>query len=86
MIKLLKAGFFRLKKEVIFWLFIFLTIGIAGFTLFQNIDQSREIIIDKLLNQYIMYIGLLISIFVSIFVGKEHSEGIIRNKIMVRSQ
>ena len=29
MIKLLKAGFFRLKKDIIFWLFIFLTIGVA---------------------------------------------------------
>lgn len=79
MIKLLKAGFFRLKKDVVFWLFIFLTIGLAIFTLFRH----EETKLDVLINEFIMYIGLLIAIFVSIFVGKEYSQGIIRNKIIV---
>lgn len=82
MIKLLKAGFFRLKKDIIFWLFIFLTIGIAFFTVFRYIS-IENIKLDRVVNEYIMYIGLFIAIFVSIFVGKEHSEGIIRNKIIV---
>lgn len=84
MIKLLKAGFFRLKKDVVFWLFIFLSIGITGYTLFR-LTSSEDIILDKIINDYIMYIGLFIAIFVSIFVGKEYSQGIIRNKIIVRS-
>ena len=82
MIKLLKAGFFRLKKDVIFWLFVFLTIGIAGFSLFRY-TSNEGVYLDKILNEFIMYIGLFIAIFVSIFVGKEHSQGIIRNKIIV---
>ena len=82
MIKLLKAGFFRLKKDVIFWLFIFLTIGMAGFTLFRYLSVEGTYL-DKILNEFIMYIGLFISIFVSIFVGKEYGQGIIRNKIIV---
>ena len=82
MIKLLKAGFFRLKKDVIFWLFIFLTIGMAGFTLFRYLS-NEEVYLDKILNEFIMYIGLFIAIFVSIFVGKEYGQGIIRNKIIV---
>lgn len=82
MIKLLKAGFFRLKKDVIFWLFIFLTIGIAGFSLFRY-TSNEGVYLDKIVNEFIMYIGLFIAIFVSIFVGKEHSQGIIRNKIIV---
>lgn len=83
--KLLKAGFFRLKKDFIFWLFVFFTIGIVLFTLIRHylsksvVDVSSDIII----NEFVMYIGLFIAIFVSIFVGKEHSEGIIRNKIIV---
>lgn len=83
MYKLLKAGFFRLKKDIIFWLFIFLTIGIAGITLFRYNSSGNEVILDKVVNELIMYIGLFIAIFVSIFVGKEHSEGIIKNKIIV---
>ena len=82
MIKLLKAGFFRLKKDVIFWLFVFLTIGIAGFTLFRY-TSNEGVHLDKIINEFITYIGLFIAIFVSIFVGKEHSQGIIRNKIIV---
>ena len=82
MIKLLKAGFFRLKKDVIFWLFIFLTIGMARFTLFRYLSVEGAYL-DKILNEFIMYIGLFIAIFVSIFVGKEYGQGIIRNKIIV---
>ena len=81
MSKLLKAGFFRLKKDVIFWLFIFMTIGLAVFNLFKS--KSSNIMLDRVVYEFIMYIGLFIAIFISIFVGKEHSEGIIRNKIIV---
>lgn len=82
MYKLLKAGFFRLKKDVIFWLFIFLTIGITIFTL-TNYSPLDGDILDDFINEFVMYIGIFIAIFVSIFVGKEYSEGIIRNKIIV---
>ena len=33
MYKILKADFYRLKKDIMFWLFIFLSIGIAIFML-----------------------------------------------------
>ena len=82
MIKLLKAGLFRVKKDNILYIFIILTCFIAIFTIAKNIP-NREIQFDKLVNTYIMYIGLLIAIFISIFVGKEYSQGIIRNKIIV---
>ena len=84
MTKLLKAGFFRLKKDTIFWVFLFLSIGIAGITLYRFYDINLPKL-DRLISEYIWYIGLLMAIFVSIFVGKEYSEGIIRNKIIVRT-
>ena len=86
MIKLLKAGFFRLKKDIIFYLFIFLTIGIAGFMLYRYYNNNiifKNTYLDEIVNEFIIYIGFFIAIFVSIFVGKEHSQGIIRNKIIV---
>lgn len=85
MYKLLKAGLFRLRKDIIFWIFTFLSLGVAGFTLFRYYNNSSFGLapLDKFVNEYIMYIGIFIAIFVSIFVGKEHSEGIIRNKIIV---
>ena len=82
--KLLRAGFFSLKKETIFWVFVFLSIGIAGITLYRFYDNNLSSL-DRLINEYIWYIGIFIAIFVSIFVGKEYSEGIIRNKIIVRT-
>lgn len=80
MIKLLRAGFFRLKKEIMFWLFIIATILVAGIRI---LTTSHDQPLDKFLYDYIVYIGLFIAMFVSVFVGKEHSEGIIRNKIIV---
>lgn len=81
MYKLLKASFFRLKKEIVFWMFTFFTLGIAFFSLLRH--NPSEVILDRFVNEFIMYIGIFIAIFVSVFVGKEHSEGIIRNKIIV---
>ena len=86
MIKLLKAGFFRLKKDIIFYLFIFLTIGMAGFMLYRYYNNNiifKNTYLDEIVNEFIIYIGFFIAIFISIFVGKEHSQGIIRNKIIV---
>ena len=71
MIKLLKAVAFRLKKDIMFWLFVFLTIGMCGFTLFRY-SYIDEITLDKVVNEFVMYIGFFIAIFVSIFIGKEH--------------
>ena len=82
MYKLLKAGWFRLKKDTIFFLFMFLSILIAIFTLIKYKTSWGYVILDEIMNEFITYIGLFIAIFVSIFVGKEHSEGIIRNKII----
>ena len=84
MCKLLKAGFFRLKNDLMFWLFIFLTIGISVYTLCYSTTLER-VRLDTLINKFIQYIGIFIAVFVSIFVGKEHGEGIIRNKIIVRT-
>lgn len=80
MTKLLKAGLFRLKKDISFWLFVFLTIVIALFRIYRS---SPDVTLNNVLYDYILYIGFLIAIFVSLFVGKEHSEKIIRNKIIV---
>ena len=86
MYNLLKAGFFRLRKDIIFWLFIFITTGIGFFALFRISGETQSISLSKYINEFIIYIGILIAIFISIFVGKEYSEGIIRNKIIVRTQ
>lgn len=85
---LLKATFYRLKKDTIMWLFLFISIGIAGITIFrnqQNMNMGFDVKLDELVSSFTVLIGLFIAIFVSIFVGKEYSDGIIRNKIVSRT-
>lgn len=83
MSNLLKAGFFRLRKSSIYWMFVILTIVIAIFNLIKFNNTEFQTTLIKVLNDYIIYIGIFIAIFISIFVGKEYSDGIIRNKIIV---
>ena len=84
MYKLLNANFYRLKKDIIFWLFLFMSVGIALFTIirYKNMSVGANVSLDRVICEFIWVIGLFISIFVSIFVGKEHSYGVIRNKIV----
>ncbi len=85
---LLTATFYRLKKDTIMWLFLFTSIGLAGITIFRNQQNMKigiNVELDELVSSFTVIIGLFISIFVSIFVGKEYSDGIIRNKIIRRT-
>jgi len=84
MYKLLKAEFFRLKRNKIFWGLIVITLGIACIMSFNSINSfSTDKGIDKLLINYINIIGLFIAIFTSLFTGVEYSDGTIRNKIII---
>ena len=85
MYKLLKADFFRLKKDSIFWLFICSGIIGGAYSLFHTFraQEYGKVVLEDTINGFIMFIGFFIAIFVSIFVGKEYSDGIIRNKIIV---
>ena len=86
MYKLLKANFFRLVKNKIFWGIVIITILIANFILFNTIlNQQGETKegIDKILVMYIHFIGIFIAMFTSLFVGTEYSDGALRNKIVI---
>lgn len=80
MYKLLNAGFYRLRKNKIFWGIIVITLIIAG-VLFNMLELSYGI--DIILLKNIETIGFFISIFTSLFVGLEYANGTIRNKIVV---
>ena len=82
MYRLLQANFFRLKKDITFWLFIFMTIGVALFTIIRHSMNQLTPSLDRVINEFINLIGIFIAIFVALFVGREYSDGIIRNKIV----
>ena len=91
MIRLLDAGFTRLKKSKVFLellLFLLICLFSIGFALFmlgvgyKDMKQYQEVIdVAQLLLNYSTMIGVVIAIFTSLFLGVEYSEGAIRNKI-----
>lgn len=87
MIKLLSAGFERLRKNKIFWLLTIFSIGLAIFMIYTQYDDMKrydEIIeVEQLLINYSTMIGFVIAIFTSLFLGVEYSDGAIRNKISI---
>lgn len=82
MYKLLKANFFKLRKSIVFWLFIFLSAGIAVISHFFKFTHSFATYLDTAVTEYVIILGIFIAFFVSLFVGREYSDGIIRNKIV----
>lgn len=87
MIRLLNAGFTRLRKNKIFWLLTIFSIGLALFmicTQYSDMKKYGEVIeIEQLMVNYATMIGIVISIFTSLFLGVEYSDGAIRNKISI---
>ncbi len=87
MIKLLNAGFTRLRKNKLFWLLTIFNIGLAIFMIYtQYSDMKRygEVIeVEQLMLNYSTIIGIVIAIFTSLFLGVEYSDGAIRNKISI---
>ena len=85
MIKLLNAGFTRLRKNKLFWILIIFSIGLALFMIFTQYDDMKKyeevIKTEQLMLNYSTIIGIVIAIFTSLFLGVEYSDGAIRNKI-----
>lgn len=86
MSKLLSANIMRLWKEKVFWIVIAVvfTLG-AAIPISIKITEIRLGVfnsIDPVFGQFAMFIGVVLAIFCSFFVGKEYSDGTIRNKII----
>lgn len=87
MIKLLNAGFTRLRKNRLFWLLTIFSIGLALAMIYTRYSDMKEygdtIEAEQLMLNYGTIIGIVIAIFTSLFLGTEYSDGAIRNKISV---
>ena len=87
MIKLLNAGFTRLKKDKLFW---GLTVAIIGFELIMlynaysdMLEYGGNVSVDGYFFNVGMLIGFAIAIFASVYLGNEYSNGTLRNKIVM---
>lgn len=86
MSKLLSANFMRLKKSKFFWISMAVMLAIGIFAPIERYIDMRETgfsnNIDTGFFGNTQFIGILMSVFCSLFIGTEHSDGTIRNKII----
>lgn len=90
MSKLLKANFIRMKKDVSFWIISAAVLMISISEVINNayIDatvypEEGKTILNFLLFQTIPFMGVMYAIYIAMFIGKEYSNGTIRNKLIV---
>lgn len=82
MMNLLSANLFRLRKNLLFWVCLLLSAAAGAWQPFQTfMEFERMIPLDAVFFIYAMLIGLLLSVFLSLFFGTEYSDGAIRNKL-----
>ena len=85
--RLLSASFSRLKNHKAFWLLTIFDIALAAFVLLgqyrQSIVYDYKVYVENIVMGYSMFIGIILSVFSSLFLGAEQSDGGIRNKISI---
>ncbi len=75
MSKLLRAGFRRYTRNILFWIGIVLSIGVGFYVGYETSDTSR---VD---DAYYLIPMFAYAVIVSLMIGREFSDGIFRNKI-----
>lgn len=87
MSKLLSACFIRLRKDKIFWIALIFMFG-AGvfFPVMRYMDMQQSGYINNIDNGFFacaLFIGIVMAVFCSLFIGTEYSDGTIRNKVVI---
>ncbi len=87
MLKLLNAGFTRLRKNKLLLLLTIFSIGLAIIMIYSRYKEMKlygnVVEVEQLMLNYSTIIGIVISIFTSLFLGVEYSDGGVRNKISI---
>lgn len=82
---LLSANLFRLRKSVLFWGTLAVSFGVGLMLVLNRLGDRASygvsISLDQILFGHAAVIGLVGSVFVSLFLGAEYSDGAIRNKL-----
>lgn len=85
--KLFSASQLRLIKTKVFWFTAVFTLCFSIFSVLQGakIDAlgNLERDLDYYYVQPLPFFGLIISVFIALFIGTEYSDGTIRNKLIV---
>lgn len=85
--KLLSANFMRLKKDTFFWIgMMFMLAAGVFFPVMRYMDGKQTGAIHPIDNGFFgcsLFIGVVMAVFCSLFIGTEYSDGVIRNKIVI---
>lgn len=85
--KLLRANFMRLKRDKVFLggcIFLSLFCVLICMMQYWTMKQiDAQFFVDNFVFGSFQMIGVILSVFISLFVGTEYSDGTIRNKIIV---
>ncbi len=85
--KILSANFMRLKKDKILWIsLVFMFAAGIFFPVMRYMDMKQTGTINQIDHGFFgcaLFIGIIMAVFCSLFVGTEYSDGTIRNKIIV---
>ena len=80
--KLISANLMRLWLNKAFWVTVLLMIGLeSAFCLLLLKQNSTRL--DIVMYTMVQIIGILISVFLSLFMGTEYNDGTLRNKLIV---
>lgn len=84
---LFSSHLMRLRKNKVFWICLVLLAAFAVYTpIMYTVSMEKtgmEITLDRGLFVFAPFVPILLSVFCSLFLGTEYSDGTIRNKIMV---
>lgn len=89
MSKLLSAGFAKLFKSSVFYVGLSFMVGFPAFIVFVRFTDTLRYPeyhaepLDGFLNAGLMFIGLVIAVVVSLFIGREYGDQVMRNKVMI---
>lgn len=85
--KLLSANFARMKKDKVFIIImIFMFVNGAKSPIInyiENLSSDYKVNLDQIYFNYAILIGILSSVFCSMYIGTEYSDGTIRNKLVL---
>lgn len=87
--KLISADFYRLKKDWGLWItaaamFALSLFKIIDSAIFNNKDVVEvKLTLNDCMFELLTFIGMAFAVFISLFLGKEFSDGTIRNKLIV---
>ena len=88
MTKLLSAGFSRLFKSRVFWIMLVICVLIQVLVCVDNFRFEQErpeytVILDDIVFSILPAIGFISSALISLLLGEEYSDGVVRNKLTV---